>query len=43
MPMRTVTKDTDTGVFLDYCGADTDPRLRIDLEKPVAHYTQGRT
>ena len=35
--MRTVTKDTITGAFLDYCGAETDPRLRFVLEKLVAH------
>ena len=38
MPMRTITKDTNTGVSLDCCGAETDPWLRIVLEKLVAHY-----
>jgi protocatechuate 3,4-dioxygenase beta subunit len=35
--MRTVTKDTITGAFLDYCGPGTDPRLRFVLEKLVSH------
>ncbi len=35
--MRTVTKETITGAFLDYCSAETDPRLRFVLEKLVTH------
>ncbi|MEH6728552.1 MAG: dioxygenase [Hyphomicrobiales bacterium] len=35
--MRTVTKDKITQAFLDYCGAETDPRLRFVLEKFVTH------
>ncbi|MEP3279654.1 MAG: dioxygenase [Stappiaceae bacterium] len=35
--MRTVNQDTITQAFLDYCGADTDPRLRFVLEKLVTH------
>ncbi|MEM7464436.1 MAG: dioxygenase [Pseudomonadota bacterium] len=35
--MRTVTQDTITKAFLDYCGPDTDPRLRYLLEELVGH------
>lgn len=35
--MRTVSEDTITQAFLDYCGPDTDPRLRFILEKLVGH------
>lgn len=35
--MRNVTSDTITKAFLDYCGADTDPRLKFILEKLAAH------
>lgn len=35
--MRNVTKDTITGAFLDYFGADTDPRLRFIMER-LAHH-----
>ncbi len=35
--MRTVTKDSITEAFLNYCGTDTDPRLRFVLERFVHH------
>lgn len=35
--MRTVTKETITQAFLDYCGPDTSPRLLFVLEKLVQH------
>ena len=35
--MRTVTKETITQAFLDYCGPETTPRLRFILEKLVQH------
>ncbi len=35
--MRTVSKDTITQAFLDYCGPETDPRLRFVLER-LAHH-----
>ena len=35
--MRSVNKDTITQAFLDYCGPDTDPRLKFVLEKLVSH------
>lgn len=35
--MRTVNQDTITQAFLDYCGADTDPRLKFILEKFAHH------
>ncbi len=35
--MRTVTKDSITEAFLDYCGTDTDPRLRFVLERFAHH------
>lgn len=35
--MRTVNQDTLTQAFLDYCGADTDPRLKFILEKFAHH------
>ena len=35
--MRNVTKDTLTQTFLDYCGAETSPRLRFVLENLVGH------
>jgi protocatechuate 3,4-dioxygenase beta subunit len=35
--MRTVSKDNITQAFLDYCGPETDPRLRFVLEKFVTH------
>ena len=35
--MRTVTKETITQAFLDYCGEDTDPRLMFLLER-LAHH-----
>ena len=35
--MRTVNQDTITQAFLDYCGAETDPRLKFILEKFVHH------
>ena len=35
--MRNVTKDTITDAFLNYCGEDTDPRLRFVLEKLASH------
>ncbi|MEM7302789.1 MAG: dioxygenase [Pseudomonadota bacterium] len=35
--MRTVSKDNITQAFLDYCGADTDPRLRFVLENLAGH------
>lgn len=35
--MRTVTKETITQAFLDYCDADTNPRLRFILERLVHH------
>ncbi len=35
--MRTITKETITQAFLDYCGEDTDPRLRFVLERLVTH------
>ena len=35
--MRTVTKDTITNAFLQYCGPDTDERLRFVLERFAHH------
>ena len=35
--MRTVTKETLTETFLGYCADDTDPRLRLILER-LAHH-----
>ncbi len=35
--MRTVTKDSVTQAFLDYCGPDTDERTRFVLEHLVKH------
>jgi len=35
--MRTITKDTITQAFLDYCSEDTNPRLRFVLESLVRH------
>lgn len=35
--MRTVTKETITQAFMDYCGPETTPRLRFILEKLVQH------
>jgi protocatechuate 3,4-dioxygenase beta subunit len=35
--VRTVTKETITQAFLDYCGPETAPRLRFILEKLVQH------
>jgi len=35
--MRDVTSDTITQAFLDYCGSDTDPRLKFVLEKLSQH------
>jgi len=35
--MRSVTKQTITQAFLDYCGEDTDPRLMFVLERLVSH------
>lgn len=35
--MRTVTKDTITQAFLDYCEPETDPRLKFVLERLVHH------
>lgn len=35
--MRNVNRDTLTQAFLDYCGSDTDPRLRSVLESLVKH------
>lgn len=35
--MRNVTKDTLTQTFLDYCRAETSPRLRFVLENLVGH------
>lgn len=35
--MRSVTKQTITQAFLDYCGDDTDPRLMFVLERLVSH------
>lgn len=35
--MRTVTKDTITQAFLNYCGEDTDPRLKYLLESFSHH------
>lgn len=35
--MRTVTKDTITQAFIDYCGAETDSRTKFILEKLVHH------
>ena len=35
--MRTVTKESITQAFLDYCGPETTPRLRFILEKLVHH------
>lgn len=35
--MRTVTQDTITQAFLDYCGPETSPRLKFVLEKLVHH------
>ena len=35
--MRTVTKETITKAFLDYCSTETDPRLLFVLQKLVAH------
>lgn len=35
--MRAVTKDNITQAFLDYCGAETSPRLRIVLEALARH------
>lgn len=35
--MRTVTQDTITQAFLDYCGPETSPRLKFVLEKLAGH------
>lgn len=35
--MRTVTKDTITQAYLDYCEPETDPRLKFVLERLVHH------
>ncbi len=35
--MRDVNQDTITQAFLDYCGEDTDPRLRFILERLTHH------
>jgi hydroxyquinol 1,2-dioxygenase len=35
--MRTVTKDTITQAFLDYCTEDTSPRLKLILESLANH------
>lgn len=35
--MRSVTQETITKAFLDYCGPDTDPRLKFVLEKLARH------
>ncbi len=35
--MRTVAKESITAAFLDYCGPETDPRLRFILERLVTH------
>lgn len=35
--MRTVSKETITQAFLDYCGPDTDPRLRFVLTSLATH------
>lgn len=35
--MRTVTQETITEAFLNYCGADTDPRLKFLLERFSHH------
>ena len=35
--MRNVTSETITQAFLDYCGEDTDPRLKFLLEKFAHH------
>lgn len=35
--MRTVTKDTITQAFLDYCEPETDPRLKFVLESLINH------
>lgn len=38
--MRNITSDTLTQAFLDYCGPETDPRLRFVLERLVTHLHQ---
>ncbi len=38
--MRTVTKETLTETFLGYCADDTDPRLRLILER-LAHHVHA--
>ena len=40
--MRNVDQHTITQAFLDYCGDDTDPRLRIILER-LAHHLHAFT
>ncbi len=35
--MRDVDQDTITQAFLDYCGEDTNPRLRVILERLTHH------
>ncbi|WP_420402369.1 dioxygenase [Nisaea sp.] len=35
--MRNVNKETITQAFMDYCAADTEPRLRFILERLVHH------
>ena len=35
--MRSVSKETITQAFLDYCGPETNPRLRFVLERLVCH------
>lgn len=35
--MRNVTSESITQAFLDYCGPDTDPRLKFVLEKLASH------
>ncbi len=40
--MRTVTKDTLTETFLGYCADDTDPRMRLVLER-LAHHLHAFT
>ncbi len=40
--MRTIDRNTITQAFLDYCGEDTDPRLRFLLER-LAHHLHAFT
>ncbi len=41
--MRTITKDTITQAFMDYCGDETSPRLRVVLESLVRHLHEFAT